>query len=280
MRLTFCGVRGSTPAPGHEFAGVGGHTSCVAVARDGASAPTLVIDAGTGLRRVSALLGGEAFRGTILLTHLHWDHVQGLPFFRSGDRHDATVRVLVPEQGRDPLALLAAAMSPPHFPITPDQMRGDWQFDTLAEGLHEIEGFRVTAMDVPHSAGRTFGLRVSAGGRSFAYLSDHAPHDLGGGPHGLGEYHPAAVELAAGVDLLIHDATLTRDELASRAHLGHAVAEYAAHLAERAGARRVLLFHHDPDRTDDAVRAVCHDVRAASPSTCVDVASEGLEVDL
>jgi phosphoribosyl 1,2-cyclic phosphodiesterase len=98
VRLYLCGVRGSTPAPGAEFLRHGGNTSCVAVARDGAAAPTLVLDAGTGLRRLTGLLAGRPFCGTILLTHLHWDHVQGLPFFTAGDRGDARVSPLLPEQ--------------------------------------------------------------------------------------------------------------------------------------------------------------------------------------
>ena len=81
MRVHLCGVRGSTPAPGSEFVRYGGHTSCLALCRDGEPAPSLILDAGTGIRTVTALLVGRAFTGTILLTHLHWDHVQGLPFF-------------------------------------------------------------------------------------------------------------------------------------------------------------------------------------------------------
>ena len=91
MRVTFCGTRGSTPAPGLDYIRFGGHTSCVALSHDdgATSRPSLLLDAGTGLRRLPGLLGDSPFRGTILLTHLHWDHVQGLPFFRSGDREDA-----------------------------------------------------------------------------------------------------------------------------------------------------------------------------------------------
>lgn len=278
MKLTFCGVRGSTPSPGRDFTTVGGHTSCLAIARDGETAPSLVIDAGTGLRRLSGVLAGTAFHGSILLSHLHWDHVQGLPFFAAGDRDDASVRVLVPDQGRDPLELLGASMSPPHFPIRPDQLRGSWTFDVLDEGPHCIEGFRVLARDVPHHGGRTFGFRVTSGDRSFAYLSDHAPHDLGPGDEAVGEYHAAALELATGVDVLVHDAQLRRCELPARGHLGHAAAEYAVHLARRAGAGRVLLFHHDPDRTDAEVADLCHAVRAADPSIPVDIAHDGLEV--
>ena len=128
MRLTFCGVRGSTPAPGAEFVRYGGHTSCVAVTHDGAAAPTLILDAGTGVRRVTALLAGQPFTGTILLTHLHWDHVQGLPFFRAGDRDDARVTLLLPDQqdGTGAEEVLARAMSPPHFPIRPSELRGRW----------------------------------------------------------------------------------------------------------------------------------------------------------
>ena len=103
MRVTFCGTRGSTPAPGLDFIRFGGHTSCVALSHDdGASPsrPTLLLDAGTGLRRLPELLGDRPFRGTVLLTHLHWDHVQGLPFFRAGDRDDARVDAAPAGPGR------------------------------------------------------------------------------------------------------------------------------------------------------------------------------------
>ena len=121
MRVHFCGVRGSIPAPGAEFVRYGGNTSCVAVAHDYGAPPTLILDAGTGIRRVTALLAGQPFTGTILLTHLHWDHVQGLPFFRAGDRDDAVVRLLLPDQqdGTSAEEVLGRAMSPPHFPIGP-----------------------------------------------------------------------------------------------------------------------------------------------------------------
>ena len=99
MRLNLCGVRGSTTAPGADFLHYGGHTSCVAIAHDDAARPTLLLDAGTGLRQVTSLLGGLPFDGTILLTHLHWDHVHGLPFFTGGDRDDARVSLLLPRQG-------------------------------------------------------------------------------------------------------------------------------------------------------------------------------------
>ena len=97
MRINLCGTRGSTPAPGRDFVRYGGHTSCLAITPDGAAAPELLLDAGTGIREVTRLLAGRPFRGTIALTHLHWDHVQGLPFFAGGDRDDARVSLLLPE---------------------------------------------------------------------------------------------------------------------------------------------------------------------------------------
>ena len=134
MKLRFCGVRGSTPAPGPDFVRVGGHTSCLAVWPDGSTLPRLILDAGTGIRAVTPLLGGRPFRGTVLLTHLHWDHVQGLPFFRAGDRDDAVVDLLLPDEGVPAASLLARAMSPPHFPIRPEGLRGTWRFGTVREG--------------------------------------------------------------------------------------------------------------------------------------------------
>lgn len=262
MRVHLCGVRGSTPAPGPEFVRYGGHTSCVAIARDG-EPPSLVLDAGTGLRNLSRALDNESFRGTILLGHLHWDHVQGLPFFRGGHHPDSRIDVRLPEQGVDAETLLERFMSPPTFPITPSQLPGNWSFGALSEGRHIIEGFEILAREIPHKGGTTFGYRVSDGTRTVAYLSDHHPCTVGAGPDGHGEYHEAAQALVDGVDLLIHDAQYTDAEYATRADFGHATYAYALGLAEACGAGHLLLFHHDPARTDDDLDRIVADLPVA-----------------
>lgn len=242
------------PAPGRSYVRYGGHTSCVALAR-ASQQPRLVLDAGSGLVNLDAMLGRAAFRGTLLLGHLHWDHTHGMPFFAAGARPGHRVDVLLPGQGpgRDAELVLARAMSPPHFPVEPPALGDGWRFGSIEEGEHEIEGFTVLALEIPHKGGRTFGYRVSDGTHSIAYLSDHHPLALGPGPSGLGELHPAAVALASDVDLLIHDAQYTVEELPAHAYLGHSCPEYAISLAAAAGARQVCLFHHGPRRADDAL---------------------------
>lgn len=270
-------MRGSTPAPGHLFARYGGNTSCVAITAADADVPTLVLDAGTGLGRLSSDLGGQPFRGSILMGHLHWDHTHGLPFFPAGDNPDAQCTLYQPEQG-DPVEVLTRMMSPPHFPITPTGLRGQWEFRTIEAGHRTIEGFDVEAIEIPHPGGRTFGFRISDGQSTIAYMSDHWPFSFGPGPHGEGEFHEAALALANDVDLLIHDAQYTRAEFPARAHFGHSTIDYAIELGVRAGAAKVVLFHHDPSRTDDQIDAVVavnqhHSVRVAA-------ATEGLSLDL
>ena len=264
MRVHLCGVRGSTPAPGAEFTEVGGNTSCVAITHDGEDAPRLILDAGTGIRRVDALLGDRPFTGSILLGHLHWDHTQGLPFFRGADRPDAMTRLLMPEQGEPAVDMFRRFMAPPAFPIAPTELQGSWRFDSVEEGVRDIEDFEVTAREIPHKGGRTFGYRISDGRTSVAYLSDHGPAGVfGAGPDGLGPYHQAALDLCAGVDLLIHDAQYTAEELPLRADYGHSAAEYPVELARRCGVGQVLLFHHDPIRTDAEVFAIEASLQAA-----------------
>ncbi len=255
MQVHFCGVRGSTSAPGREFVRYGGHTSCVALAHDG-QLPSLVLDAGTGLRRLTPLLGTEPFRGTILLGHLHWDHTHGLPFFAAGDRPGSRIDVMLPAADNDPIEVLSRGMSPPHFPIGPRELGAGWTFRRLEEGRYELEGFRVLVREIPHKGGQTFGFRIDDGTATLAYLSDHDPLRAGAGPDGVGEYHQAALDLAADVDLLIHDAQFRKSEFPAVGHLGHAAVEFAAALAETAGARQLLLYHHAPDRTDDAIDAI------------------------
>ncbi len=127
----------------------------------------------------------------------------------------------------------------------------------------------MTALEIPHLDHRTFGFRVSDGATTIAYLSDHNPTSLGPGPDGLGAYHPSAVALATGVDVLVHDAQHRAEEFPAKAFLGHSAAEYAIGLGEHCGVGRVVLFHHDPERTDDEIDAFVarhqhHPVRVAA----------------
>jgi phosphoribosyl 1,2-cyclic phosphodiesterase len=291
MRLYFSGVRGSTPAAGSEFVRYGGNTSCVAIALDdpgtlgtATARPTLVLDAGTGIRRVSRLLEGDPFFGTILMTHLHWDHMQGLPFFRAGDRVDSRVRLIIPDQadGRDAEEVLAGMMSPPHFPIRPRQLRGAWSFHTTSPGTVELgpglEALTVTALEVPHKGGPMFGYRVSDDHSSVAYIPDHCPTAYGPGADGWGEYHAAARMLADSADVLIHDAQLVAEELPAEASFGHAAAEYAVELGIQAKVGQVVLFHHSPERTDDELDSIAK--RFVGADLPVVVANEQLVIDL
>ena len=176
VRLSLLGVRGSTPAPGPDFVRYGGHTSCVAITPDGQGVPTLVLDAGTGLRSLTRMLPGPAFQGAILLSHLHWDHVQGIPFFIAGDHYQSVVDLYLPAQGgRSGRDLLATLMSPPAFPIPPEGLRGTWTFTALQPGRFDVGGFGVTAVEVAHKGGRTYGYRVDDLSGSIAYLPDHGP---------------------------------------------------------------------------------------------------------
>jgi phosphoribosyl 1,2-cyclic phosphodiesterase len=280
LQVAFCGVRGSLPAAGREFVRYGGHTSCLALTHDGAGTPALLLDAGTGLLQARALLDGAPYSGTILLTHLHWDHVVGLPFFAVHECESSRVEVLMPEQedGADAPSALGGLMSPPYFPVGPRELDGDWSFQTLATGEREVEGFSVLVREIPHKGGRTYGYRISDGHSAIAYMPDHNPTALGPGEDGLGEYHEAALELARDVDVLVHDAQLLPQELAAEAHFGHAAADYAVALGERAGARAVALFHHRLDRTDDELDALA--ARLAGRSPAVSVATEGVALEL
>jgi phosphoribosyl 1,2-cyclic phosphodiesterase len=268
VRVTFLGVRGSTPAPGADFVRYGGHTSCLAVAPDATARPDLVLDAGTGIRALTGLLTPDAFAGTILISHLHWDHVQGIPFFAGGDRPDSRADMVVPAEGglsgRD---LVARFMSPPSFPITPEGLQGAWSFTATEAEPFRAEGYEVLPFDVTHKGGRSYGYRVAAGGAALAYVPDHAP------AAGVSD---AALEAMQGVDALVHDAQFLDFERPRAVDYGHATIDEAIDLAERVGAARLVLFHHGPHRTDEALDKI----EAEFGSDRVLVAAEGMVLDL
>lgn len=279
MRIHLLGVRGSVPTPGIDFVRYGGNTSSVAIAHD-TGPPSLVLDAGTGIRRLTDLLGGAPYDGSVLLSHLHWDHIEGLPFCAATDRDDARCDLWAPIQadGTGVEAALGRMMSPPNFPIAPAALRGAWSFTGLGEGDHQIEGWSVRAASVAHKGGVTYGYRITDGRSVLAYLPDHCPTCYGPGPDGLGEYPAPVLDLARGADLLIHDAQLTAAEVPDEAVFGHAASEYAVALGAAAGVATVVLFHHSPRRTDVMLDMVAAR-SAGTHAPRVVVASEGLVLD-
>ncbi|HEX5016934.1 MAG TPA: MBL fold metallo-hydrolase [Actinomycetes bacterium] len=269
MLLTFLGVRGSTPAPGAEFVEFGGHTSCLTVRRSADAVPTLVLDAGTGLRALSPRLNGAAFDGSILLSHIHWDHMQGIPFFTAGDRDGSRVDVYLPADGdRSGKELIAQAMQPPTFPITPDGLRGEWTFTALQPGSRRIEGFDVTFDEIRHKGGRTFGYRVSDGGVDVAYLPDHVA---------VGPATDALEALLRDVDVLVHDAQFVEAERALADDYGHSTVGDAVTIASKYGAKSLVLFHHGPQRTDRDLGQIERQVTASFP---IRAAREGETLDV
>jgi|GEM_PF-109297 len=264
------GVRGSTPAPGAAFVSYGGHTSCVALAADADAVPTLVLDAGTGIRNLGALLGPAPFRGTLLLTHLHWDHTQGMPFAGCLDREDAQVDLLLPGRGlRTAAAIVGRAMSPPSFPVRVAGLRGHWRTRVLRPSTRTFGAFTVTAAAIPHKGGRTFGYRISADGATIVYMPDHTLDGVAG---------PAALALAQGADVLIHDASnLIGDRRAATA-FGHSTVDDAIAFARQAGVGQLILSHHGPSRTDTELDAVAALVETVDPATGAPAAGPGVGV--
>jgi phosphoribosyl 1,2-cyclic phosphodiesterase len=277
LDVTFYGVRGSTPTACEETRRYGGNTACVAL--QVADEPPLLLDLGTGLRFFGETQPDDgSFQGAALVSHLHWDHVQGLPFFVPILRPGASFDVYGPSQddGRTVAEAFDSFMRAPYFPVAVADLPGEIRFHDLDEGPVKVGAALVTALAIPH-VGRTFGYRVEWGGASIAYLPDHQQPADGGF-----DVCDAALELVEGVDLLIHDAQYTQPEFAKKSTWGHCTYEYAMWVAKRAGARSVALFHHDPMRSDEALDEVlrCCELFADRTGLTVTAASEGQRIRL
>lgn len=271
--VRFWGVRGSLATSGAAYAAVGGNTSCVEIR---AGDERIILDAGTGLFPLGQTLNPPA-RATFFISHYHWDHIQGFPFFRPGYLSANRFTVYGPGEGEAGLeAALRRQMQPPHFPVTFEAMRAHFDLRAIAPGDSVRVGtVGVSAAALNHPQG-CLGFRITSAGRSIVYATDTehlAP--------GVGD--PGTLELARDADLLIYDAQYTDDEYHGRSGpgrqgWGHSTISEACGLARAAGVRQLVLFHHDPTHDDRCVERLTALARDLFPN--VVAAREGMVIDL
>jgi phosphoribosyl 1,2-cyclic phosphodiesterase len=270
MKIRFWGTRGSIAKPGHSTIRYGGNTSCVELRTD---AGTLVIfDCGTGAHELGRELvsqQGLATRGHILISHTHWDHIQGIPFFepffKAGGEWDIYGPKGLVQSIRD---TLAGQMEYNYFPISVDKFGATIRYHDLVEGAFNIDEIQVVTQYLNHPA-LTLGYRLRADGASMVYSCDHEPN-VAAAASGQAEISGADrrhVEFLAGADLVIHDAQFTAQEYPGQIGWGHSTGEYVVRICQAAGVKQVILTHHDPLRDDAAVDRIVAGLRQAMSGT-------------
>jgi phosphoribosyl 1,2-cyclic phosphodiesterase len=269
VRLRFWGVRGSCPSPGPDTATVGGNTSCIEVRAGG---ELLILDGGTGLRGLGdELARGGAVDASILFSHVHWDHIQGIPFFSPIFRSETRLAFYGAPEHMTLEDVLHKQMGGPNFPVRLDQVPADLSFHAMTTGEAAAVGpFRVRPARLNHPNG-VLGYRLEVGGRTIVYATDteHLP----------GGVDAQLVELAAGADVLIYDAQYTPDEYAAgRSGWGHSTWAEGVRVARAAGVGQLVLFHHDPSHDDPTIDAI--EARAAGELPGTIAAREGLTLEL
>ena len=263
MRVRFWGTRGSIATPGPATVRFGGNTLCVELITD--AGKRVILDTGTGARPLGIEIMQNAprpVRATILLSHTHWDHIQGFPFFAPLFVPGNEFTICAPEGvGASLCDVLSGQMEFTYFPVQLDQLPGKITYRDLPEGQHEIDGVRIAAQYLNHPA-ICLGYRIEADGVVVCYLTDHEPFSdtlwLAGAEPGRIESILHAndrrhAEFMRGADLVIHDAQYTPAEYPSKKNWGHSDYEYVLEVAAAAGARNVALIHHDPLHDDLAM---------------------------
>lgn len=274
MLVRFWGVRGSIPVPGRETVEVGGNTACVSVEADGT---VLVLDAGTGIKALGQALLGGSERIVLLLSHPHWDHLMGMPFFGPLYEEGRTIDVVeCSENGTcfSPLRLVDGV----GFPLSVDQLPAHCRTAPGdGTGLMREYGFEVRRLSLNHPGG-AYGFRISRGDATLVYMTDNEIDPPGGPSTAFDDL----VEFCRDADVLCHDAQYEAGELKDRFGWGHSALPRVCELAVAAGVRHLVLFHHDPERTDRQVAAMearARAILAPSGIRCT-AAYEGLSLDI
>ena len=274
------GTRGSIASPGPDTVKFGGNTPCLEIrVRDGRR---FIFDAGTGIRPlgVSMMDEGSTRDAVVFLTHFHWDHIQGFPFFMPLYDADVSLRIIGPDQAHaDIKELFATQMASINFPVPFTELSAKKEFSNLDGGVWEEDGFTVRAMRMRHPS-FTVGHRIEYGGAALAYMPDN---ELAGEHYDVGEgWRKRLVDFLGDVDVLIHDAMFTDEEYGSKLDWGHSTFSQTVELAHEAGAKKVLFFHHDPRRSDQELSEIVdsHRTQAAARgySVEIDAAAERHEI--
>lgn len=283
--VTFWGTRGSIPTPGAHTVRYGGNTPCIAVE---AGDQHVILDAGTGIRALGAQLverQNGSVRAEILLSHTHWDHIQGLPHFKPFFAAGNEIRIRASQQGAATLeTILRLQMHPAVFPVPLDALAARLTVEQVAVGEFEVGPFVVQAMRLRHP-GTTLGFRLTPrhGGASLAYVTDN---ELGrGGDYDLPtSWRRDLVAFLAGADVVIHDAMYTPAQLELHRGWGHSTYEEALALAAEAEAKQLVLFHHEPEHGDETMDRLTDEARRLAvrlgTATEVSAAQEGMRLTL
>ena len=265
MRVQFWGTRGSIATPGPSTARYGGNTSCIEVRS--ARGTLVIVDCGTGGHALGQKLmsaGAKGLRGHILISHTHWDHIQGIPFFAPlfvpGNEWD----IYGPKGlGQSLREALAGQMQYTYFPLTLDQCGAKIRYHDLVEGTFDIDDIKVSTHYLNHPA-LTLGYRLEADGVAVVYACDHEPHSrvLATGHGEITGQDLRHAEFITRADLLIHDAQFTAEEYPAKIGWGHSTVEYVVKLSKYAEVKRAALTHHDPLRDDEAIDRLLASIRA------------------
>ena len=285
MRVQFWGTRGSIATPGPSTARYGGNTACIEVRS--ARGTLVVIDCGTGAHPLGQkLIAGDGQSGYILISHTHWDHIQGIPFFAPLFRAGTEWDIYGPKGlGTSLRETLAGQMQYTYFPISLDRFGATVRYHDLLEGSFDIGDIKVSTRYLNHPA-LTLGYRLEADGLTVVYASDHEPYsrDLASGHGEITGQDLRHAEFFKDADLLIHDAQYTAAEYPEKIGWGHSSGEYVLKLSQHAGVKKVALIHHDPLRDDAALDGVVEALQAVlrADANCVEVfaAAEGQTIEL
>ncbi|MDQ7822829.1 MAG: MBL fold metallo-hydrolase [Candidatus Eremiobacteraeota bacterium] len=261
MKIKFWGTRGSIPSPGSSTIKYGGNTPCVEVHGGGA---LVIIDCGSGLRALgNALLAGKKpVKASILLSHTHWDHIQGFPFFKPGFIPGNEFTLYGPhDTGACIQKVMEGQMEHRYFPVKLSDMGSKVRFQELKEGPFSIGGMAIDVQYMNHTA-LTMGFRITEGKVSICYCTDTEPHSLLTEEHAGGEgslpifAHKGdqrLVDFIRNAEMLIIDSQYTGEEYATKKGWGHSSIDYAVMVALQGNVRRLALFHHDPEHSDEQI---------------------------